>query len=342
MNKRFDIFDLMRALACFGVLIGHWFCFYSHYVRSFFPFKVHIIGVGLFFFISGYLIPISLNRQKENINIFFKQRFFRLIPSILIIGILCGVLLKLFPHKIKHFLWAVTFSGDLFDIKDVLGMPMWTLHVEFKFYILLTISFIIANKEFNIKFIKIFYFSLLILILFSILWSCIFNTSFDFAGLTYNSISVLFVFLGTLFYMLQNNFLNKKVFLRLFIITIITGVMLTAYSEVFYKNKTLINYLHSFINSINFMFGVLIGIYFTLKFINCKVNRFIILLADISYPLYLCHFNLLLKYKYSGFFIAIIISYVVHIIIEKPFIRYSKDNISLIKIYKNLFSSVKV
>ena len=83
------------------------------------------------------------------------------------------------------------------------------------------------------------------------------------------------------------------------------------------------NYYY-FFTPFNHFFGVVIACLCIKNSQHFKQNRIISFFADISYPVYLSHFCILLKYKYSGILISIVISFVVHKLVEQPFIDYGK------------------
>jgi peptidoglycan/LPS O-acetylase OafA/YrhL len=51
--NRVYVFDFLRAIACLGVLVGHWACFHLNYEKFFIPIKIHQIGVGVFSLLVG-------------------------------------------------------------------------------------------------------------------------------------------------------------------------------------------------------------------------------------------------------------------------------------------------
>ncbi len=320
MNNRFFVFDFIRAAACIFVLIGHWACFYLNYEEFYIPIKIHQIGVGMFFFISGYLMCISVD--KNTFKTFAIQRFFRLVPSIISVGVITATIMQLAPRGILHFFTAISFMGDVVDVKGALGMPMWTLHVETKFYFILAISFF-AERKFNINFIKKFIILSFLLILLTAIWSFYTKISVDFASLLYNSVCVLFVFLGTLYYMYEKKYINTKYLYILFGIISLIAMILSGKLILWNVNIDHQNYYY-FFTPFNHFFGVIVALICIKNAHFFKKNSIISFFADISYPVYLSHFCILLKYKYSGILISIVISFVVHKLVEQPFIDYGK------------------
>jgi peptidoglycan/LPS O-acetylase OafA/YrhL len=105
-----------------------------------------LYGVLVFFLISGYIVPASLER-KGDVRAFWINRVFRLFP--LFATVICGALLL-------HMLGLSSLRGmkldtaaalsHLFMLSDLLGgnnliMVLWTLSYEMVFYLLLTALF---------------------------------------------------------------------------------------------------------------------------------------------------------------------------------------------------------
>ncbi len=96
----------------------------------------HIIGdfgqeaVYIFFFLSAYLLTISL--EKQNLKIFWNKRFWRIYPLYFILIILLGFLNK---YSITDILLNLSFLQQLNDnfIIDV----SWSLIIEVKLYLIL-------------------------------------------------------------------------------------------------------------------------------------------------------------------------------------------------------------
>lgn len=152
-------FDLLRLFASVQVLWGH---VISHLEikHSIFDFISNIFapfpGVLIFFTISGFLITWSLDRNKD-IIVFFKNRILRVFPALWLVSILTLILIFLTSvsenKTLNYFdlvLWLISqITVFQFWTPDSLrtwgvGNPngsLWTLTVEFQFYI--TLPFVI-------------------------------------------------------------------------------------------------------------------------------------------------------------------------------------------------------
>jgi peptidoglycan/LPS O-acetylase OafA/YrhL len=106
------------------------------------PFSGGEFGVGLFFLISGFVIPISL--QKYNWRGFLIGRIFRIYPTyfagftitLLALWVAGNVFAKPFPYDVRavltHFIPG---TRDLVWSRDI-DYVVWTLEIEVKFYVI--------------------------------------------------------------------------------------------------------------------------------------------------------------------------------------------------------------
>jgi len=137
--------DGLRAIAVIAVII-------NHFNRELLP-GGHL-GVDIFFVISGYVISASLGRQNssslsEFITSFYARRIKRLLPALLISGLVSAVLICLINPKpdldIKTGifslfgaanLWLYGQSSNYFDKPAELNIftQTWSLGVEEQFY----------------------------------------------------------------------------------------------------------------------------------------------------------------------------------------------------------------
>src|ERR1700752_363682 len=115
------------------------FDFYSRYHFDLGPF-----GVALFFLISGFVIPLSL--QKSNGIGFLVSRFSRIYPTYII-----GFTITVFSIYLYTLIRGIAFpfgfkayTAQILLIRDLLWLPSldrvsWTLETEIKFYVLIWI-----------------------------------------------------------------------------------------------------------------------------------------------------------------------------------------------------------
>jgi len=142
--------DALRGIAALLVVYEH----LSHFVltgvrRVVEPwFLSGYAGVSLFFLISGYIIPASLER-KGSLRGFWVGRIFRLYPMFLVV---LGVLVVLhvlgvrpldpavLAHRAAVAVGQVTMMPSLLDTADLLPVT-WTLAFEMAFYLLVAALF---------------------------------------------------------------------------------------------------------------------------------------------------------------------------------------------------------
>jgi peptidoglycan/LPS O-acetylase OafA/YrhL len=142
--------DVLRGLAALAVVFDHISYYVLQHVR-------HIIyqwfdpgnyGVFVFFIISGYIVPASLER-KGSVRTFWVSRLFRLYPLYLLaVGIAVGLYFAHFGSiRGENSDPATSVLSQLLMMSNVLGgknLPnvVWSLSYEMVFYLLLTALFI--------------------------------------------------------------------------------------------------------------------------------------------------------------------------------------------------------
>src|SRR5580698_4807456 len=149
-GSRLAWLDVLRGIAALAVVFDH----LSYYVLQVLR---HIVyqwfnpgnyGVFVFFLISGYIVPASLER-KGSVRTFWVSRLFRLYPLYLLV-ILLAILLWL-PNVVslrgaQHDPLSATLE-QLLMMSNVLDGPnvpnvVWSLSYEMIFYLLITALFI--------------------------------------------------------------------------------------------------------------------------------------------------------------------------------------------------------
>lgn len=151
MKNRYEWIDSTRAIAAISVVILHFWTFsLKHFpatnysdIISLFVFDIldlGKVGVALFFCISGFVIPHSLQQYKDNnVTRFAINRFFRLYP-LYWLSIIIAVASAVTPYPIKVILGNITMIQGFLGIKDIMGL-YWTLQIELVFYVFCGILF---------------------------------------------------------------------------------------------------------------------------------------------------------------------------------------------------------
>jgi peptidoglycan/LPS O-acetylase OafA/YrhL len=148
-ERRLAWLDALRGFAALCVVFDHGSTLLLLPVRSFLYQWLNLgqYGVFVFFLVSGYIVPASLER-KGSVRGFWISRAFRLYPMFLVVLILSAVAYETGHGTVanagKHPLTAVL--GWLFMLQNLvagLNVPVvtWTLSYEMVFYLLLAALF---------------------------------------------------------------------------------------------------------------------------------------------------------------------------------------------------------
>ncbi|MFC0554525.1 acyltransferase family protein [Planotetraspora thailandica] len=142
--------DALRGIAALAVV-------FEHALKPLLPeartpvkavFEPGWFGVMVFFLVSGYIVPASLER-RGSLRAFWISRLFRLYP-LFGVGVAATVLLATLGWDHPHIWWSARpvalALGHLTMLQNLLHMPnlinvMWTLSYEMAFYLLLTAMF---------------------------------------------------------------------------------------------------------------------------------------------------------------------------------------------------------
>lgn len=304
-----------------------------------------VFGVSIFFLISGFVIPMSI--EKHTFNSFITRRFFRLAPTYfavfsvnLLIAFIGFIIYKSsisdYPYSYFDIITSYTVGLNNFIVGTVNLDPVsWTLAIEILFYIITALFFNLIFKfkrtrvisQFNVIFLSV---TLSILVIklskyHTILFSNtpIFNGAFLIKALFLLS----FMLIGTTFYLHA-----KK---RTSVSTLILSVLIQFYGFVYVSMHILPEAAYIDSSRTFSWFGFTILCFALCYALNDKIkkNQAFDTLANISYPLYLCH-------SYVGYFvigsliyldflprslviltpfpIAILLAYLIHKHIETP------------------------
>lgn len=173
VKSRIAILDGFRAIAILAVMFFHFFSRWTEPLNevSLYPygskldyFRLGYLGVNFFFIISGFVIFFTLDNTSYFLS-FWKKRFIRLMPSIIIASLLTFLIFIvfdnsfLFPesHKIKNLLPSWTFINPAFFNEfssvtktnfDYIDGSYWSLWPEIQFYLFSSILFYLNKKKF--------------------------------------------------------------------------------------------------------------------------------------------------------------------------------------------------
>jgi peptidoglycan/LPS O-acetylase OafA/YrhL len=164
MNNRLEFLDSLRGIAILLVVGYHAFARwpevvpYGNQYGSIEIFRQGLLGVQLFFLISGFVILMSLGASKGPVVFLFK-RWSRLFPVMMIATVVVYATSGFFHERpwgqpqLLDVLPGLTFVEPTWwsavmgqQIRDVEG-AFWSLYVEFKFYFIAAALYFVLGRE---------------------------------------------------------------------------------------------------------------------------------------------------------------------------------------------------
>lgn len=360
-NKYFDGLDVIRGSAIIMVLWWHLVvCITPEanlplFIRKILDYSgITWSGVDLFFVLSGFLITnILLNAKVRHDGIFFfinffVRRFFRIFPAYLLLLLLFISFKYLNIHTLvnnsdlshpifSYFLFIQNFYMSEFGFGPYFLGATWSLAIEEQFYLFLPIFvYFFSNRQLAIFFI----FGILLAPIFRFFYL---NTVLGSFVLLPSRMDSLFVG-GAIALFYFNNYFNFSI--NTIMRTMIISFVLLIPTFVYFKWKLnlqigspLIHSLLSYIYGIVILYVVSQNFSLQNRYLKYMFNFF----AKLSYPIYLFHEVILSLFHQFIFhlkpenkdlnsmvitivslIITILVSYVVHKLVEKPIIQFSK------------------
>jgi len=158
--SRKNNFDLIRLFAALQVLLWH----LKEHLGLTFPSKafyqaiIFVPGVPIFFVLSGFLIFSSFDKNK-NLLQYYKNRMLRIFPAMWVAFFVLFVVVYVYGYQPSSLLEAIKWTVaqlTLFqyhypdEIRTYIGgnpnPALWTIRIEFSFYVLVPIFFWLAGK----------------------------------------------------------------------------------------------------------------------------------------------------------------------------------------------------
>jgi peptidoglycan/LPS O-acetylase OafA/YrhL len=321
-------------------------------------------GVGLFFLISGFVIPLSL--QKYNSLQFLIARFFRIVPTYLVgfaitisaLGVASIYYGRIFMYPVYNVILNAFLIRDLVWIPSIDAVA-WTLEIEIKFYILCAIIiWWIKRNEYR---------KILLLCFILSLGLELVNQAYGMIPISpiavlsniyqFDVPFVIFMFIGTMIYFcFSSKIALKEMILAILILfsLFIFGGILGPFKD--YPDPLFNGVLPYFMALCIFLFCF--GYSYLITYIPLKkitwnpllksikiVEKGLAFFADISYPLYIVHgvtnyvfMRILLDFGIRPELVlaiaisdSIIIAYLIHVYVEIPSNIFGKKISSMIR-----------
>ncbi|MFI9591763.1 acyltransferase family protein [Nonomuraea sp. NPDC052265] len=149
-TSRLAWLDALRGIGALAVVGEHLTTWAMPWLRPTF-FNLGVYGVLVFFLVSGYIIPSSLERHGD-VRAFWVGRAFRLYP--LYLAVIAVVLalswwIPVRPEVPRDASSAAAHATMLLDVVGVAGVmnTMWTLSYEMVFYLMVTALFVTGVRD---------------------------------------------------------------------------------------------------------------------------------------------------------------------------------------------------
>ncbi|KAB0493731.1 acyltransferase family protein [Pseudomonas vancouverensis] len=356
-NDKMWFLQFLRAVACLLIVYVHWLTFilnpgsvnefvyqtklpayeasagvitYATAVGKILPFDFREVyfGLALFFLISGFIIPVSLEKGSK-VN-YVVRRIARILPTAFVCTIITSLVMLAGIYvegsSVAPFSVVAVLANALL-VRDMLGQPfidtaIWTLEIEVHFYIIcFVISFFSGQKKaWVILSLPALFFLASLALTYSTGPYEIYRRYLNVIAINGSFLGVMFVGMA-LYNFSTGNWSVLKTAIMVFVLLVL-------------NNLTLQNYASSTFTIIyaNHVSAVLVFI--RLMLLGDRVPYFKLMdkLAEISYPLYLLHggcgytiFYMVYKSTHNtsvslfASFVAVSsLTYIVHWTIERP------------------------
>ncbi|WP_433442722.1 acyltransferase family protein [Nonomuraea sp. CA-141351] len=146
--SRFAWLDALRGIGALAVVAEHLLPWFLPQLRPYW-FNLGVYGILVFFLVSGYIIPTSLERHGD-VRAFWISRFFRLYPlylSVIVVVLALAWWVPLRAEVPRDGSAVAAHATMLLDVVSVGGVAdtMWTLSYEMVFYLLVTALFLVRG-----------------------------------------------------------------------------------------------------------------------------------------------------------------------------------------------------
>ena len=287
MFERSQSFEFLRAFGCILVIIEHiflpgWIIEYLHFQWCF---SLGGLGIGIFTFVSGYLIARSL--ETKSLREYAASRFWRVYPAYLcVLFIALGIFLvfgysRLQPTEeasLRGVLAQALFVRDIYNMYNPLISADWTLLYEVQFYVVAGIAWV-AFRPSRKTLILIGVYMAITALIYVYLWSLSLQYLHGQAAMQRTGGS-LFCFMGMLYYLHR----RRELPYGWVVIAAVWTLGTVAFSQ--FAGEFHYEYLQV---SVTQLYGMVLAAAFIRWDYTGKFARVFGFIASISFPLYLLH-----------------------------------------------------
>jgi peptidoglycan/LPS O-acetylase OafA/YrhL len=331
--RRLHFLDGLRGIAALAVLVAHGGERMSETVDGVLSHGLQLgqMAVALFFMISGFVIPLTLERRGP--VSFWVSRVFRLYPLYLLVLVVAYGLNKVGLWSVgsgfgrKEWIANATMLHPAFNLGNAVT-TFWTLYFEIVFYILMSLLFLVGVHRYSVTLALVFL--------------AIANIGAEFPipiPLSLGGIGPLvfsFMFVGTVFYRLYQRSVSPWIAGGVWVLFLAT-IIHVAYSSYWGRNYPVTHGTLAFWPMINAWTAALVV--FTVGYLLRRQRwpTVLIWLGAISYSMYLWHLLVMdvgrkgglppivygnAKVTYLGYFVVTIaVSWVSYRYLERPAIN---------------------
>jgi len=313
--------DALRGIAATAVVLGHYFWSIIHFPGQTY-FDPGNFGVAIFFLISGYIVPMSVKSNRDQLALRFAwSRAFRLLP-LYWVSLLVGAVV--YHSGLSQSLVNLTMLQRFVGVGDVIAV-YWTLQVEVIFYTIIFVTLLagVFNQRGVVASLGVSF--ALLAVLFGMA-RCYWNVKFPIAV----PIGMAIMFVGNLKSLADTGAVSPKLFksVSLCIAVCLVASFFFGYSRDWGYGDNPERFMVSYTAAVCAFFGVA----------RFRWRTFTVAagLGVISYPLYLFHLPVhdiadrILHGEHQVFanlaslVVVVVVAGVLHLAIEKPGVRLGR------------------
>ncbi|MDI6527828.1 acyltransferase [Pseudomonas otitidis] len=289
-----------------------------------------ILGVSIFFLITGYLMPVMCERytRKE----FLINRFFRIFPTLVAAVAMLGFFLYFtqgITFNAVSYIASITLTYPWFGIVPIAGV-LWTLVIEVIFYL---IAFLVG--VFTLR--RLVFIQAILLL--TVFLGAAYREHYYLWLAGYQARFLLFISIGSSIYLAE-----KEVSALAKIITLLPSVVLSYIGFQLFKLGKVDASTYENLGTHLLSTAIFLGFYHLGPLLLTRLPRIVDALSDLVYPFYLVHaaiglvaMALVREHLHQPYLMllsavlaSLIVSWVLHQLVEKPAInlgrRFTRSN----------------